>query len=638
MLQSLRARLGLILFAFALIVLTSVAATYWGLEAQRQDALVINLAGRQRMLVEQMARLALEMRDNPSARFTGSLRDSEQVFDQSLNALRDGGEAPYLPDSSVRLPETRSPEIRAALDELAHIWTGYRASLNALVDLEPGTPAFDESLSASGAQSTALLQEADRIVRLYQDEASGKISLLRFIQAGFLICALALLAAGAWLTRKSLLDPLQALRQATDRLGQNNLSTPIEVDAPQEIDSLAEAFDAMRINLLSAQSELVQMNASLEKRVAQRTRELEALYGVSREITSHLDLQTVLASITEKARSLLSADVASLCLLDDDYRWLDLQGISGASEAVVGVRATAEAGFAGQVLAGQKALACSSEKDAHGCKLLSPMFRASHLAAPLRIGERVIGAICVGSRRGAAFNGEDEETLAKLASTAAVALENARLYQQAERVAALEERGRIAAEIHDGLGQTLSYLGLMMDQAMEWVSEGQEALAIQRLQHARQQINLATREVRRSVNQLMDTATAPSDLCTTLEDSIRDLADQHNLQVEWHNGLVSTPACTRETIEQVSRVVGEALTNAARHARASRVLVSLCEQDAGYRVVVEDNGAGFIPSQVDTSGHFGLQIMQARAAHIHGELTVESAPGQGTSVTLEWQR
>lgn len=176
------------------------------------------------------------------------------------------------------------------------------------------------------------------------------------------------------------------------------------------------------------------MNESLEERVAQRTRELETLNEVSREISSRLELQQVLNSVTEKARALLGGEVASLCLVDESRHWLKLQAMSGPPEAVEGQVVAASGGLVGEVLTSTQAMRCGVGDCENGCRMLAQGYRLSHLAAPLRMGERVIGALCVGSAAQGQFTEEAGGMLTKLANVAAIALENARLYAQAERL------------------------------------------------------------------------------------------------------------------------------------------------------------------------------------------------------------
>jgi len=635
MFERLQARLTLLFIAFVFLVVISIGATYWGLQTQRQDALIINLAGRQRMLVQQMTRLAFQLQSGDETTLS-DLEESEQIFGQTLSALLDGGTAPYLSDSFVSLPLTRDPELRAALDELEITWNRYRNTLKETTSLATDPDLFQELQLTLEQQSDDLVQKADVVVRLYEAASTAKVNRLRAIQIAVLACALALLAVGAWITRQSLLQPLQALGLEAERLGENDLDTPVEVQGPAEIRSLSHAFDEMRSRLRSAREELVQWNANLEQRVVQRTHELEALNEVSREISSRLDIQQVLNSVTEKARSLLGGEVASLCLLDESQHWLKIQTMSGPGEAVVGEVVSTSDSLTDTILQGDQALHCGMGACQGGCAILSETYRASHLAAPLRIGERVIGALCVGSLAQQKFAAESANMLTKLANTAAIALENASLYAQAERVATLEERHRIAAEMHDGLGQTLSYLGLMTDQVVDFLADGQDDAALQRLQHTRETIEKATGEVRQAINRLLDESAIILDLRKRLCEEVDSFNNQHSLKAAWqseiHEPLFSTP----DLAEQVLNVVREALNNSARHAQADKIIVRMGQTESMYFILVEDNGQGFDVGRPSPGGHFGLRIMRARAERIGGKLEIYSEPDHGTSIKLIW--
>ena len=631
MFRRLQSQFAALLTAFFLLVGVSASLTFWGLQKQQQDALVINLAGRQRMLIQQMTRLALQLQGGDESAL-GELRDSERIFSETLFALQHGGDAPYLTDSMVNLPETTDMQILATLHEVETAWEQYRSALGAII-ASPNSNSLQTDLET---QSDALVQKADAVVRLYESASIAKVNRLRVIQSAFLISALTLLAMGAWTTRHSLLKPLQALGVAAKRLGENRLDAVVQVQGPEEMRVLSQAFDDMRLGLQSARGELIQWNAELERRVAQRTQELETLNQVSREISSRLDIQQVLNSVTEKARILLGGEVASLCLVDENQHWLKLQALSGPQHAIVGKRMPTNEQFALAVLASEHTMICGTDSCKGGCRMLSDEYRASHLAAPLRIGDRVIGALCVGSPAQNQFANESAEMLTKLANVAAIALENARLFAQAERVATLEERRRVAAEMHDGLGQTLSYLGLMTDQVVEFLSNGKEGAALERLGKTRETINIATSDVRRAINRLMEEPPS-QDLLTRLRAVLDEIASQHDFELVWRPELDSTPECSPAAAEQVVNIAREAMINAARHAQARKVSVFAGRRGDEQYVAVEDDGRGFDSSQPAPNGHFGLHIMRARAEHIGGRIEIQSMPGQGTRITLWWK-
>lgn len=237
MIRRLQTQLILLFISFALLVVVSIGVTYWGLQAEGQDALVVNLAGRQRMLIQQMTRLAFQWQDGDESAFA-ALQISEITFEQTLSALRNGGVAPYLTNSVVYLPITRDLQILFALNEVESAWREYRFTLDAME-----SPGGSASLQATlEEQSDSLVQKADEVVRLFEATATAKVNRLRVIQVAFFAGALILLTIGAWMTHRSLLNPLQELRVAAKRLGENQLDEPIHIDGPEEMRALSLAF------------------------------------------------------------------------------------------------------------------------------------------------------------------------------------------------------------------------------------------------------------------------------------------------------------------------------------------------------------------------------------------------------------
>ena len=638
-LTSIQGRMGLLFTAFFLLVAISVGATFWGIDAQKKDAVVINLAGRQRMLVQQMTRLALEIENGGDSSYAAALKEAAATFEQTLNALRNGGKAPYLPNSTVEVPPTHDPQLIAQLDQVHQTWETFHSSIVVIESAPIDDPTFEAAIQNVEVLSPDLVGHADTVVRMFETASSQKISRLRWIQIGFFVSALILLAIGGLTTRRGVLDPLKSLGKAADRIGAGDMSTRVLVSGPGEVEVLANTFEAMRTQLQTSQEKLIAWANTLEERVRQRTSELEALYQVSREISSRLEVQHVLHLVTEKARELLDGEVAFLCLLDDDGTTLNLQATSGPKEAVIRSSAAAYGGLAAQVLGGNRALPCGVDGCMGSCGIVGERFRTSHIAAPLRMGERVIGALCVGSPKEGVFSEEAESLLTRLANSAAIALENARLYARAERLAILEERQRIAADMHDGLAQTLSYAQLSVDLASNQIEDGQEDMAIETLRSVERGLGQAVDEIRRAIASLQE----DFPLHFTLQEQLAEVVEEFNRDqvalVEWKSEIKAPLVLDRQEAEQVLRVVGEALLNAKRHAKAQHIQMILDQHEGEIRVIIQDNGVGFEPDTrpaEDGRKHFGISIMQARAARLRGQVEVKSAPGQGTQVILSW--
>jgi len=620
----LRARLGLLFFSFLTLVSISVAATAYMLADQDQDAAVINQAGRQRMLVQRITAYALALRRGEADADRQMIADSRAMFDETLGALLDGGATHYLSGQTVTLPATRSASIRAQLRSIQATWVVYSASVDVVLTETPGAPAFDSALDALHDLGPGLSAQIEDVVRAYESESERSMARLRRVQIGFFACAGALLAAGIVVTRRDILRPLDDLGRAARRIGWGDLRQPVQIGGPAEIAALAGSFDAMRAQLKTSTD-------LLETRVEQRTRELTALYDVIREIASRLEIEHVLESVTGKARDLLRSDVAFICLLDESRTALTLEAHAGPEDAVCRTCAPLRESVTGQILTHPQAMIC----EVGACQTIAPRYRASHLAAPLHAGGRVIGALCVGSAQRATYSHDQVRLLTELANFTAIALENARLYEQAERVATLEERQRIAADMHDGLAQTLIYVRLKLEQAAGLVGQA-EAQAAHELDLIGRALERANAEVRDSIASLRAAPQPGRPLRERIEEAAQAFAAVYAAPVvEVHADDADELVLPEEEVTQILRVVQEALQNVRRHAEATRVCIGFAREGACYRLTVRDDGRGFNPA-ANGGGHFGLSIMQARAVQLGGQLAVEAAPGGGTQVTLAW--
>ncbi len=636
MFKSIRTALEVLFILFALLVIVTVGVTFWALNAQKQDALVINLAGRQRMLVQQMTRLALEIRSGEEQHIP-ELESSMAAFSETLAAFLAGGRVPYLPGRSVYVEATRDPLIREQLYRVQGTWAQFRSALLRLKDARPGSAAFDEALGQVRALEPVLVAQSDAAVRLYESASTRKVERLRWIQSIFLAAALLLVGWGVWLVRRVLLAPLSSLRAAAERIGQGDLETPVQTDGPRELHTLAATFEEMRAQLLDSRRTLLQWGQELEARVAHRTQELEALNRVSREISARLEPEHVLRTITDKARELLGGEIAVLCLLKDDGQMLQMESLSGPVEAIRARQTPARETRTRVVLHAETASLCDGEGGTCGphCRILAPDYRASHLVASLKVRERVIGTLCVGASAERQFGAEDVDLLTRLANSAAIALENARLYRQAERLAALEERQRIAAEMHDGLAQTLSSIGLLSDRITETLAQGRDAEAQQLLQQLRAAVSRSVGEVRQAIASLRRDAPPPRSLQEELQTLVGRYQQETPAEIAFRLRPASPVQLPEDRLQQVQRVAEEALRNAVRHSGARHIAVELAANDHHYRLVIRDDGRGFAPERVPPR-HFGLQIMRARAAHLNGRLEIQSSPGRGTEVALIW--
>jgi len=372
-----------------------------------------------------------------------------------------------------------------------------------------------------------------------------------------------------------------------------------------------------------------------EALATQGTRVLLSAFEFSQEIVAELDLAQLIQSVTDRALALTSAKGAALCLLEDDGLHLRLAATSGECRPSGDSLPYQSMVPAGRVIGGGETVVVDA-----ACALCG--FQRAHVpglcaAAPLRTGEITLGALCVvrGDRR--AFNTDETLALTLLANSAAIAISNARLSEagraQAKRAAALAERELLAAELHDELAQTLSFLGLKIERSLQQLDEGRAADVVSELAAMQTAVASAFAQVRAALTGLREPEPHTTNLRQRLADGLKDFRRDCDIPAELVIGDESALAMTALAQAQAVAIVREALANARRHAGARQVRVVVGRQDGQARITVEDDGRGFETGSVAGDHHLGLAIMRARAERLGGRLSIESSPGAGTRVT-----
>lgn len=216
------------------------------------------------------------------------------------------------------------------------------------------------------------------------------------------------------------------------------------------------------------------------------------------------------------------------------------------------------------------------------------------------------------------------------------ALEAEARAREAQRMAVLEERERIAREMHDSLAQSVGYVGLKASIAGELLRKGDASSAMEEVAAIEEAAQAAYAEVRASILELRSKTLKERGLLDALQDYVTKFGHEAGLEATI---VVDEGASTRfpPRLEvQLIRIIQEALTNVRKHAQATHATIRFGDLDGGHIIVVEDDGRGFDPARVGelAGNHFGLETMRERAESIGGHLRVESRPGGGTRVVL----
>lgn len=394
------------------------------------------------------------------------------------------------------------------------------------------------------------------------------------------------------------------------------------------------AAQAALVLAFAQQAAVALENARLYDETRQRADETRTLLAVQQALTSRLDAEAVLQMIADEARRLTGTLFSTVFLLEgDELRVSILSGESGPG-LFVGYRMPVKGSATGlAVLSGQPVCVEDAMHDQRVNRdVVTRAALRSLLAAPLLLGDRKIGAISVGNKRVDMFNAHDEWVLTMLASGAVIALENARLYAQSQQSAAMEERQRLARELHDAVTQTLFSASLIAE-VLPRLWERQPDETRRRLEELRQLTRGALAEMRTLLLELRPTALVearPGDLLRQLGEAITGRS-RLPIAVFVEGDAVLPP----DVQVGIYRIAQEALNNVVKHARASNVSVRLVFQPDAVVLTVEDDGCGFDLDHV-AAGHLGLGIMRERAAAIGAILQIDSRPGSGTRLSMVW--
>jgi len=367
---------------------------------------------------------------------------------------------------------------------------------------------------------------------------------------------------------------------------------------------------------------------------------LKAVSDAVLAVASRLSVDEVLQQLVDRARELAEARYAALGIPDGagGFRRFLVSGMRDELIASMGPLPRTH-GMLGAMLEADGAYLTD---DIHN----DPRFRGwwprahpdmrSFLGVPIVApGEGVIGAFYLTEKETApTFDEHDRELIELLASHAAIAITNARLYERSRELSMLSERNRLSLELHDVVSQKLFSLNLAAESAVTLLDRGADDARPQ-LERVRDLAREALAELRSLIFGLRPAELARDGLEGVLRKEATMLQHVHGVKVRVEADAeppTVEPACAAEIL----RIVEEALHNAVRHAEAHTVTVHLHGADHTLSVQVTDDGIGFDPSDPELrSRHLGLTSMEERARELGGTLTFDTRIGSGTTVSLE---
>jgi signal transduction histidine kinase len=411
---------------------------------------------------------------------------------------------------------------------------------------------------------------------------------------------------------------------------------------------LAQAF-ADQIAVALHNTRLTEKEREARRTAARQVDRLTAFAGITEQLLATPNLESVLRVVVEAASQLSDASGAMLGLIDDERRQITAVAADGEprsffehfkppllDEEYLTRTATGQAITRRETVVVEDYLNWPTP---HGRQeeILAEGVRA-FIVAPLVVEGEVSGVLWVNDTRARSFAPEDVGLVQALADQAALAIAHARLVRRGQDAAVLEERARLARDLHDSVTQSVFSLGMMARAAQTQHARGADGLGatLERIGTLAQE---ALAEMRALLFELRPAALAEEGLAVALERLAAAMRVRADVPVTFDGVSGARPAPETETA--IFRIVQEALGNAVKHARATSIAVTLSESDGRLTVTVSDDGVGFepgatvSPSADGRSGGLGMATMRERAAAAGLDLRVFSTLGEGTTVRVE---
>jgi GAF domain-containing protein len=402
-----------------------------------------------------------------------------------------------------------------------------------------------------------------------------------------------------------------------------------------------EMFHQSDLDLLVAfanQAAIAIENARLYEQAQERMRELEALRGADTELYRHLSLDEVLQALVDIAVDILKADKSSLIVWDENQQRLVARVVRGFSQETKGLLSfSQEEGTFGHVFTtGEPVIVEDALGDPRKEFERPEVVQAttekegirSFMHLPIKIGDEVFGVFSAIFTTPQTFGEDDLRRFTALAGRAALAIENARLYEQARQVAVLEERNRLARELHDSVKQKALAASFQIGTTLALFERDPQSAKVH-LEEAEILVDAVRTELTDLILELRPEALIERSADAILREYALNWSQQNQKEVNLQ--LEAAPEVSLDVKQTLLRILQESLANVARHSEAKCVSLALGFEGGSVTFVVKDDGIGFDHDQAKTG--LGLQFMRERAEALGGSFQITSTPGEGTSIS-----
>ncbi|HEY9447758.1 MAG TPA: ATP-binding protein, partial [Burkholderiales bacterium] len=593
-------------------------------------AAVINDMGSERMRSYRVAYLLSETLRNPGGTARAALPDEMDRLEQVFAVLKRGD-----PARPLALP--RDPAILTQVDELERLWGDrIRPHIDAVLR-ESGAAHSAELMQRLRPEIEDFVHRIDAVVRAVERQNAYYTELQRYMQLGLIALAVAGTVTLIYLMFLLVVRPVEKLSEGMQRMAHGEFDVRLPVETRDEFGELADGFNSMAAHLQDLYTTLEGRVASKTRSLEEKNRELETLYDVATLLNTPASIESLCRTFLQRLMATLDAQGGAVRLIDPRTRDIHLYVHEGIADDFARAEQCIDMGncFCGEAALREKSLVEAVPRAKPGGEPYA-CYQAGYRTVsifPIRYRNELLGIFNLYYDSPHAINPAERHMLETLGDNLAVAIENQRLLSRVKEMAATEERALLARELHDSIAQSLAFLNIeaqMLEDVLKQPTTGEarDILA---------QIRLGIQSSYDDVRELLvhfRTKIKTDDLGLTIRTALEHFESQTGIRTRYTEGGSAVPIAP-ERLLQVLHILQEALSNVRKHSGATEVDVEM-KRDQTYEFQVRDNGKGFDPRVVERKGegHIGISIMRERAQRIGGEVTIESQPDRGTTVTL----
>lgn len=636
MLTSLKlvAKINGILLSFFLFALLVILLTLYVARQTEGGAAAINDTGSERMRTYALALRLHQVLDGTLPRET-AIAEAHNIIEQfeaTLVRLEEGD-----PERPLFLP--KEAPVQEKVRKLRYEWDHHikprAGKLLTSHDNAEGRTLLSV-LDASVQRYVAEINELVLMVEQSNARHTRVMFILQNVLVGFSLLGTILLI---YLSHSVIIRPVEALRAGIERMTASDFDVRLDVMSQDEFGQLAAGFNRMAGHLQYFYATLEERVREKTRSVEEKNRELALLYEITAYLSEPAPPEAVCKGILLRLCELTGAPGGCVHLVN---------AVTGEAERIISHNLACDPEKVEAMLpmltrpVGDTAVRTTTEAS-------DPMLLPANLilltnwsqddyaavaAVPIRSKDHVLGTLSLFFRDARTLVSDELRPLAAIGQHLGVAIENHRLAVREKEMAVSEERNLLAQELHDSIAQSLAFLNIQAQLLQESLRIGQIDTASTELEQIREGIQESYDNIRELLVHFrikVDDA--------EFEDAVRSALERFEGQTGISTELSKTGDATfpaAVSTIQVLHIVQEALSNVRKHARATKVHITLSGGDGEFRLSICDDGKGFDPaSVVETGGsHVGIDIMRERAHRIGAALSVKSTPGSGACVTL----